>query len=131
MFNIKNFIMKLKEKLTDLVKKVLSLDEELSMENGAALVCKDKEGIVNKSVKIVATHINPDADEQIDMPQFDVISQVSKDGQYSMHVKHMLTLAADDCLTEGSKKLITSGQLYEIVKELQNQIDVINQKINK
>lgn len=124
-------IMKLKEKLFNFIDKVLSIKQELVMEEGSSLVCRDKEGIVTKTVKIVPTHIDRDADIKIEFPQFDVISTISKDGQYNVIYKQLLTLDVDSEPTEGSYKLLTSGQLYNIISDLQNQIDTLKDKINK
>lgn len=127
--------MKLLEKISTsistLINKTLSLKDKLYMEKGSALVCKDKEGIVNKSVEIVAEHIDHDADTVLDFPQFTIKKITSRDGQYNMITENVLVLDADEDPTEGSKKLVTSGKLFDIIVGLQSQIDDIYSKITK
>lgn len=122
---------KLKIAASTITSKIVSLKDKLYMEKGSALVCKDKEGIVNKSVEIVAEHIDHDADTVLDFPQFTIKKITSRDGQYNMITENVLVLDADEDPTEGSKKLVTSGKLFDIIVGLQGQIDDIYSKITK
>lgn len=120
---MRDLLQALSRKISTAISKYLILKEGLYMEKGASLICKDKIGNSNRSVELVASHIDRDADIQIDFPQFDIVKILGKDGVIGMHVKHALTLDTDDFPTQDSKKLLTSGTLYEILNNLQNQID--------
>jgi len=112
-----------KTKVSNTLNKYFSLKEKLYMDKGASLICKDKEGKTNKSIEIVANHIDPNLDNPISFPEFNIVKSVSTDGSYSLHKVHSLTLDADNEPTEGSKKLIVSGTLYEILNDIQTKIN--------
>ena len=124
--NIFNIV---KEKITNKVKDIITVKDKIFMEQGSSVVCKDSNNGINKQVSIIASHINENYDEPQTFPRFDVVKTVSKDGSYSTHKEYMFSLAADKEPTEGSKNLLTSGALYEIINDLQMQINEL--KSNK
>ena len=119
-----NIISTIKQKITNLFNPgEETVDYPIYMTGNASVICKDKEGTVIKKVSIVPEHIDPDADIQLEFPRFSVIKVTSIEGLIGMHLKHVLVLDADDEPIEGSKALITSGTLYDIINNLQSQID--------
>lgn len=118
--------------MNEILLKNVSLRDKVYLENGSGFVCLDKKDSANKSVEIVPTHINPNLDNPADFPQFTVIKTTSKDGSIGTHKRTALILDTDNEPTEGSYKLLTSGLLYEIINDLQNQINELkNLKPNK
>ena len=117
-----------KTKITDLLKRNV-LAEPVYMEKNAAFVCQDKQDKATKTTRIIAEHINEDMDIPITFPQFSVTKTTSLQGMIGMHFKHVLTLDADDYPTEGSKNLLTSGAIFEVITELQNQIDELKEQL--
>lgn len=121
------FLENLKNKFTAMNKN-LNLNEPLYMEKGSSLICKDKEGDLNKQVAIIAEHVNYDLDEPTTFPKFSIIKGSSRDGSYSMYRKHVMNLDTDDVPTEGSHNLITSGALYEILQEINTRLENLENK---
>ena len=126
-----NLLKSIKERITKIVDDTFYLDKELSMEKGSSISCKDICGKVINCIRIVPTHIDKESDDKINFPRFDIVSTIGKDGQYNIIRKHILSLNADETPTEGSKNLLTSGCIYNIISDLQNQIDALKDKINK
>ena len=126
-----NLLKSIKERITKIVDDTFYLDKELSMEKGSSISCKDICGNVINCIRIVPTHIDKESDDKINFPRFDIVSTIGKDGQYNIIRKHILSLNADETPTEGSKNLLTSGCIYNIISDLQNQIDALKDKINK
>lgn len=111
------------KKLTDKIGvalKKLTLSDKLYMEKGSGLVCADKEGIINKRVEIIASHMDPDSDTPRNFPEFTVVKTTSRDGYIGTYKKVALILDTDNQPTEGSYKLLNSGLLYEIINDLQS-----------
>jgi hypothetical protein len=48
------------------------------------------------------------------------MKSTSRDGYVGNYKRHIMTLDVDDCPTEDSVKLLTSGQLYNCIQELQS-----------
>lgn len=114
-----SLLQKIKEKFT-IAKKVKTLDEPLYMLDGAAVICLDKNDKVTASTKIVAEHVeNPDTD----FPKFVVIKTASRNGIIGMFNKVALILDTDEEPVIGSKNLMTSGDIFKVVSDLQDQID--------
>lgn len=113
------------------IKNKLSLGEKLYMEQNSGLVVKDSNNGYNKSVELLASHINPDLDVPQDFPEFRIIRSTSRDGYVGNYKRHIMTLDVDDCPTQDSCKLITSGQLYDIINDLQNQINELKNSNNR
>lgn len=111
--------------------KNLTLDQQLLMEDGAAITCKDKINKVNKSVSIIPTHINMSLDQPVEFPEFSIIKKSGVDGSLSLNLRKVLILDVDDEPTEDSIKLLTSGQLYLIINNLQDQINELRDSIKK
>lgn len=124
--------MEIFKKLTDKIGvalKKLSLTDKLYMGKGSGLVCADKQGTINKKVEILASHIDTNLEDLNSFPQFTVVKTTSRDGQIGTHKKIALILDTDSQPTENSFKLLTSGLLYEIISDLQNQINELKSKI--
>ena len=107
----------------------LTLNEELYLEKGSSLVCKDSINGSNNIIKIVPNHIDLDLDTPIEEPEFNVYRITSRDGVIGMYAKKLLTLDTDNTPTENSTKMITSGTLYTIINDLQEQINDLKNKI--
>lgn len=122
-----NILEKLKQSLNVFKKDQFVLNDPIYMENSASLVCADKQGKVRKTARLFAKHV--DQDNQDDFPSFQINKTSSIDGEYGMYSKNVLVLDADDVPTLGSKKLITSHTLYQIIEDLQCQINELNEKI--
>jgi hypothetical protein len=60
-----------------------------------------------------------------------VIKTAVRDGMYGMHRKIVLNLDTDYTPTEGSINLMTSGDLYRVISELQSQIDELKDIVKK
>lgn len=118
-----------KEKLVNVAQKYTTFKDKIYLEKGSGIVCKDSNNGYNKSIEILASHEDLSADQPITFPRFDIIRSTSRDGYDSTHKKHLFTLDTDDEPTEGSKNLLTSGVLYEIINDLQMQINEL--KSNK
>lgn len=124
-----NLLKSIKENITRIFKDAFCLNKELLMEKGSSISCKDVHGNVTSCIKIVPIHIDYESDEKGNFPRFDIVSTIGKDGQYNTIKKHVLSLNADETPIEGSKNLLTSGQLYNIINDLQSQIDILKQKL--
>lgn len=118
--NIKRTIQKIFRPAEE-VKNVVN--SPIYMEKNAAVICKDTVGTTTYKTVIVPEHIDLDADIQIETPRFCVNKITSKEGMIGMTFKNVLVLDADSEPIEGSKALITSGTLYDIINNLQSQID--------
>ncbi|WP_287385529.1 hypothetical protein [Lachnospira sp.] len=116
-------LLTIKNKMKELLNKKMALRDKLYLEKGSGIVCEDKEDLTNKVVEIIPSHINRDLDVPRIFPEFSVVKTTSKDGQIGMHKKVALILDTDDEPTEGSRKLLTSGLLYEIITDIYNKID--------
>lgn len=114
-----SLLQKIKEKFSS-SKKVNTLSEPMYMMDGSAFVCQDKNNNVLKSTKIVAEHTN---ESEIDFPRFIVTKTSFRDGMIGMYHKTSMVLDTDDEPTEGSKNLLTSGDIYKVVSDLQDQIE--------
>lgn len=114
----------IENKIKELVRK-LTLKEKLYMDQGASLICYDKIGNTNKQIEIIANHIDEFSENPDDFPSFRVIKTSSIDGTHSLYRKHSMNLDTDETPTQGSKNLLTSGTLYNIINDLQSQIDAL------
>ena len=117
--------------LSNLFKKQKTVDEPIYMTSNASVVCSDKQNGTTKKVQINFQHIDPDADIQLEFPRIEVVKTSSKDGMIGMYRKHVMNLDTDDMPTEGSKNLLTSGVLYQIISELTQRIKELESKIKK
>ena len=104
------------------------LKDATYMEDNASLVCKDKTDSATLSTSFTAQHINYDLDEHIEFPRFCIIKTAARNEGFGMHSKIACILDTDDEPTEGSKNLVTSGALYSIISDLQNQINELKTK---
>lgn len=93
------------------------------MGKDSSFVCEDKLSNSTVVTSLVAEHINPDAGESIAFPRFVVNKTSALDGSFGMHSHNVLALDVDDVPTEDSINLITSGTLYNILQNIQDQID--------
>lgn len=116
-------LLTIKNKMKELLNKKMTLRDKLYLEKGSGIVCEDKEDLTNKVVEIIPSHINRDLDFPRTFPEFSVVKTTSKDGQIGTYKKVALILDTDDEPTEGSRKLLTSGLLYEIITDIYNKID--------
>ena len=119
----------LKTKVSQALRKCLFLNEQLYVGSNGSIVCKDKVGDRNLSTTIVATHVDLDADIPVEFPTFGVVKSSSVEGGYGTHKKYAFTFDTDDEPIMGSKNLLTSGTIYEVVKDLQSQIDDLKKQI--
>lgn len=127
-----NILSNLKEKVLGILPKTkTSIKDLIYMEDGSSVMCEDKQNDCTKSTRVVAKHINEDLDTPIEFPTFYVIKTTSRDGMFSTHVKVALVLDADDEPIEGSKNLLTSGTLFSILSDLQDQIDDLKFSLEK
>lgn len=110
---------------TEEVKNVVNYP--IYMGTNSAVICKDTIGTTTYKVIIAPEHIDLDADIQIESPRFCVNKVTSKEGMVGMTFKNVLILDADSEPTEDSKALITSGTLYNIISDLQEQINELKQ----
>lgn len=92
--------------------------QSVYLEDGVGLICEDKDNSIRKSTKIVAQHSNYTADIPIEFPRFCVNKTTARIGAIGMHSKNVLFLDADDEPTEGSKNLLTSGVIYDVIQDL-------------
>lgn len=107
-----------------------NINSLIYLNKGAALICKDKTTDATLQTKIVAEHLDSDADVQIMFPRFSVIKTISKGGNYGMHSKLALVLDTDESPAQNSKNLLTSGTLFNIINDLQAQIDELKTQLN-
>lgn len=117
----------LKQKITGTPKEQ-TLSTPVYMESGAQFVCKDHINKANKIMAIVAKHVNNDIE---DFPGFQVYKTSSRDGMIGMNRQLILNLDTDSDPTEGSKNLLTSGTVFNVVMALQTQIDELKAKLEK
>lgn len=103
----------------------VEMTQPVYMKEGSAFVCQDKNNDSTVTVKLLAKH---STDEETPT-MFTVTKTVSRNGQYGMHFKQLLNLDVDDSPTEGSKNLLVSGTIYDIITDLQNQIQELKERI--
>lgn len=117
----------LKQKITG-TPKTQTVNSPVYMEKGAQFVCQDHVNKTNMSTTIVARHVEKNTE---DFPKFQVIKTSALDGMYGMNRKVVLNLDTDYTPTAGSINLITSGDLYRVISELQSQIDELKDLIKR
>lgn len=105
------------------IRKDQTIDGPVYMGKISSFVCRDKLSSSTVTTSLVAEHINPDAEEPLVFPRFVINKMSAIDGGYGMYSHNVLALDADDVPTEGSINLITSGTLYNILQNIQDQID--------
>jgi len=116
----------IKQKLEVLKKYILN--NVIYMEKDSGIVCQDtNNGIIN-SVGIYPAHIDLGMDNPLEFPELNIIKTTARTDSNSMFKNKVLTLDTDDEPTPGSKKIITSGTLYNILLNIQEQIDDIKNK---
>ena len=116
----------LKQKLTTALK-IQSLNSPIYLEDGAQFVCQDHKNKKNMSTRIIARHVGDDPD---DFPKFQIYKTAALDGMFGMHRELTLNLDTDESPIQGSHNLVTSGNLYKVINNLQEQIDELKNIIN-
>lgn len=110
----------IKQKISNLFRnEETTINEPVYFDSGASIICRDKEGIVTMTSSIVAEHI----DDNTKFPRFSVVNTTAKEGMLSFNLKRILNLTTDNVPTQGSKNLMTSGDIYTVINDLQNQIN--------
>ena len=124
-------IMAIFDKIKSLFKSKLTVNQPVYAEDGASVICQDKDNGVIKQMSIVPEHINPNLDIPTTFPKFVVNKKTAREGMIGMHFARVLNLDTDEAPIQGSKNLLTSGTLYEILNDLQDQIDDLRFSIEK
>ena len=111
---------KIENTIKEIANKTLTLKDKLYMGYGASFVCKDKIGNTNKQIEVTANHIDESSENPDDFPSFGVVKTSFIDGTHSLYRKYCMNLDTDETPTQGSKNLLTSGTLYNIINDLQS-----------
>lgn len=114
---------KIENTIKEVANKTLTLKDKLYMGYGASFACKDKIGNTNKQIEIIANHVDESSENTEEFPSFKIIKTSSIDGLNSLFRKHSMNLDTDELPIQGSKNLLTSGTLYNIINDLQSQIN--------
>lgn len=104
-------------------------DDIVEVGDNAAVVCETKYPAGSNIVKIYARHNYPDDENPGGIPNFYVNRRIVRQNQFGPRSKDIICLDADEFPTENSINLITSGRLYHIFQDLQNQINELKEQI--
>lgn len=96
------------------------------MEDGAVVVCQDVGTDSTITTKIIPQHVS----DNVNFPRFIVTKTAARHDSYGMWNKVVLALDTDNAPSEGSINLLTSGAIYEVINDLQNQIDELKARLN-
>ena len=96
------------------------------MEDGAVVICQDVGTDSTVTTKIIPQHVS----DSVSFPRFVVTKTTARHDSYGMWNKVMLALDADSVPSEGSINLLTSGAIYEVINDLQNQINELKEQLN-